>query len=74
MARVYAHRRDDSIYGLIRRVLAKRPEHCWAVDEIWPWMLGVSRQELVEKLHKLAVRRQIVRVEIPGERFARWQA
>lgn len=74
MARVYPHRRADSVYGRIRAALAARPAHAWATAEIVIQVPDVGRKALVEKLHKMARRRQILRVEVPGERFARWMA
>lgn len=74
MARGYPHRKADSVYGRIRAVLASDSARLWRVGDVHARVPGVSRQALAEKLHKLARRRQIVRVEVPGERFARWQA
>lgn len=74
MARAYPHRRADSRAGRIRAVLASNPLRKWRASDVAKRLPDLPYQQVVETLHKMARRRQIVRVEVHGERFARWQA
>jgi len=70
-------REPRSIYGRIRAVLARNPGRALRACEVRRRLarqgLRISDEAVAQRLHKMAARRQVQRVQVPGEWFARWQ-
>lgn len=70
-------REPDSGYGQIRAVLAAAPFTAFRARDVRRRLLrrGVrlTHEAVSQRLHKMHHRRQVQRVEVPGEWFARWQ-
>lgn len=71
-------REAASVYGRIRAVLAAEPcralRGCDVRARLARKGLRLSHEEVGQRLHKMHARRQVQRVEVPGEWFSRWQA
>ena len=65
------------MYGRIRAVLACNQDRALRASEIrrrLVWRgVRLSHEAVAQRLHKMAARRQVQRVQVPGEWFSRWQ-
>ena len=70
-------REAGSVYGRIRAVLAANPcralRGCDVRARLARQGLRLSHEVVSQRLHKMHARRQVQRVEVPGEWFSRWQ-
>ena len=70
-------REAGSVYGRIRAVLAGAPFRAVRARDIRARLarqgIRLTHEAVSQKLHKMQRRRQVQRVEIPGEWFSRWQ-
>lgn len=70
-------REPDSGYGKIRAVLAASKWQALRACDVRRRLarrgLRLTHEAVSQKLHKMQRRRQVHRVEIPGEWFSRWQ-
>lgn len=70
-------REPASVYGQIREVLSACPDRAWRACDVRRRLaargLRLSHEVLGQRLHKMARRRQVQRVTLPGEWFSRWQ-
>lgn len=71
-------REPDSSYGKIRAVLAAAPCRAFRACDVRQRLvrrgLRMTHEAVSQKLHKMARRRQVQRVVVPGEWYSRWQA
>lgn len=70
-------REPDSSYGKIRAILGAAPCRAFRACDVRQRLvqrgLRLTHEAVSQRLHKMHHRRQVQRVEVPGEWFARWQ-